>query len=280
MKPEVINEYYIANGNLTKSSDLSIFDKMTKPPIYEIIRVVNGVPLFLEDHLARMYDSAALIKHEINTSESKIREEIKETILKNNVVSGNIKLMSGEVDGVGSVFIVFCVASFYPPKEYYENGINTILYNYERDNPNAKVLVTSFKEDVQLKMKEKNAFEALLVRRDGYIPEGSRSNIFFVMGEKIYTAPKEEILLGITRKHLFKIAGILNIEIIEESIHKDDLNKLEGAFMTGTSVNILPIARIDDISLGSVNNKIINNLNNMYNKLINEYVEKNKYLWK
>jgi hypothetical protein len=50
--------------------------------------------------------------------------------------------------------------------------------------------------------------------------------------------------------------------------------------MTGTSVNILPIARIDDISLGSVNNKIINNLNNMYNKLINEYVEKNKYLWK
>jgi len=279
MKPDVINKFYMVNGKLTSVDDLTIFERITKPPIYEIIRVIGGVPIYLEDHLSRILESAHIINHDIGATENEIKIEIKETIIKNELDRGNIKLLSGEAEGLGSVFIVFCVESFYPPKEYYEDGINTILYEYERDNPNAKVLVTSFKEDVAKKMKEKQAFEALLVRKDGYIPEGSRSNIFFVKGEKLYTAPKDEILLGITRKHLFKIANNLNIKIVEESIHVDDIVKLDGAFMTGTSVNILPIARIDDIELGSVNNKIITELNKAYDNMMYEYVEKNKDLW-
>lgn len=278
MKPEVINNFYMVNGKLTSVDDLTIFEKISKPPIYEIIRVIGGVPIYLEDHLSRMFESSNITNHEIGATEEEIKISIKETIITNKLDRGNIKLLSGEAQEK-SVFIVFCVESFYPPKEYYENGINTILYEYERDNPNAKVLVSSFKEDVAKKMKEKEAFEALLVRKDGYIPEGSRSNIFFVKGEKLYTAPKDEILLGITRKHLFKIANNLNIKIVEESIHVDDIRKLDGAFMTGTSVSILPIARIDNIELDSVNNKIITELNKAYDNMMYEYVEKNKDVW-
>ncbi len=278
MKPEVIREFYMVNGKLTSVDDLKIFEKITKSPIYEIIRVIDGVPLYLEDHLSRMYESAKIVSHNIVVSEDEIKRAIKETIIKNKLDKGNIKLLSAEVEGQ-MIFFVFCVESFYPPIEYYESGIKTILYNYERDNPNAKVLVTSFKEDVAKQMKEKDAFEALLVRKDGYIPEGSRSNIFFVRGEKLYTAPKDEILLGITRKHLFKVADKLNIKILEESIHVDDLRKLEGAFMTGTSVNILPIAAIDDFKLSSVDNKIIRELNKEYDNMMYEYIEKNKENW-
>lgn len=278
MKPEVIKDFFMVNGKLTSVDDLTIFEKITKAPIYEIIRVIDGVPLYLEDHLSRMFESAKIVSHNIAASEQEIKMSIKETIINNKLDKGNIKLLSAEVEGK-MTFFVFCVASFYPPKEYYENGISTILYSYERDNPNAKVLVTSFKEDVAKEMKDKGAFEALLVRKDGYIPEGSRSNIFFVRGEKLYTAPKDEILLGITRKHLFKIADKLNIKIVEESIHVDDLQKLEGAFMTGTSVNILPISSIDDFKLSSVDNKIIRELNNAYDKMMYEYIEKNKENW-
>src|SRR5690606_31821955 len=128
---------------------------------------------------------------------------------------------------------------------------------YERDNPNAKVLVTSFKEDVAKALKEKEAFEALLVNKSGYIPEGSRSNMFFVKGDKVYTAKASEVLIGITRKYIFNVCDKLNIKIVEESIHVDDLDKLDGAFMSGTSVNVLPISSIDNIKLDSVNNRII-----------------------
>ncbi len=278
MKSEVIKDFYVVNGKLTSSNELTIFEGITKPPIYEIIRVIKGVPIYLEDHLNRMYESSKLTGMDLGSSEGDIKSAIKETILNNHLVNGNIKLLSGESDGK-KFFAAFCVESFYPPKEYYDNGIKTVLYNYERDNPNAKVLHTNFKEDVARVMKEKGAFEALLLRKDGYIPEGSRSNMFFVKGEKLYTAPKEDILLGITRKHLFKIAEKLGIKIVENSIHVDDLNKLDGAFMTGTSVNILPISEIDDIKLNSVNNEIIRSLNKAYDDMIAEYVEKNKEEW-
>lgn len=278
MKPDIIKDFYVVNGKLLNTEDLTLFESVNKPPIYEIIRVIDGVPIYLEDHLNRMFESAKLTGIDLGSNEGEIKESIKETIKRNNIAVGNIKLMSGESGGKG-FFSVFCVESFYPPKEYYENGIKTILYNYERDNPNAKVLHTNFKEDVAKVMKEKEAFEALLVRPDGYIPEGSRSNMFFVKEDKLYTAPKEEVLLGITRKHLFRISEKLGITIVEESIHLDDLKKIDGAFMTGTSVNILPISQIDDIKLGSVENKIIRALIEAFDNMINEYVEMNKEVW-
>lgn len=278
MKPDIIKDFYVVNGKLLNTEDLTLFESVNKPPIYEIIRVIDGVPIYLEDHLNRMFESAKLTGIDLGSNEGEIKESIKETIKRNNIAVGNIKLMSGESGGKG-FFSVFCVESFYPPKEYYENGIKTILYNYERDNPNAKVLHTNFKEDVAKAMKEKEAFEALLVRPDGYIPEGSRSNMFFVKEDKLYTAPKEEVLLGITRKHLFRISEKLGITIVEESIHLDDLKKIDGAFMTGTSVNILPISQIDDIKLGSVENKIIRALIEAFDNMINEYVEMNKEVW-
>lgn len=280
MKAEAIMDFYLVNGEVQSTKDMTIFQKVSNPPIYEIIRVINGVPIYLEDHLGRMFESANLLGKSMDISESYIREYIKMVIKNNKIDMNNIKLLWGEADGVGEVFMVYSVESFYPPKEYYDNGIKTILYNYERDNPNAKVQVASFKEDVAKKMNDADAFEALLVKDDGYIPEGSRSNVFFVKGGILYTAPRDEILLGITRKHMFKIADMLNIKIVEESIHIGDLNKIDGAFITGTSINMLPISIIDNIEINSAKNKIIGELNKVYMDLIKGYIEKNKGLWR
>ncbi len=83
------------------------------------------------------------------------------------------------MENIGQVFLVFFIKSFYPPKEYYENGIHTTLFHYERQNPNAKVQIGGdFKMEVAKKLEEEKAFEALLVNQSGYIPEGSRSNMF------------------------------------------------------------------------------------------------------
>ena len=68
----------------------------------------------------------------------------------------------------------------------------------------------------------------------------------------------------------------MNIKIIEESIHIDDLNKLDGGFMSGTSVNVLPISTIDDIKLDSVNNPIIKEINKEFINQIREYILNHK----
>lgn len=279
MKSEAIKDFLILNGESIKTTEEDIFQKITKPPIYEVIRVINGVPLFLEDHLRRMFNSAELINHEIARFEKEIREDMKKLIRLNMVDRLNIKLLSAEAEGMGKVFLVYNIESFYPPMEYYKEGIHTTLFNYERDNPNAKVLFSTFKEDVAKALKEKNAFEALLVSKSGYIPEGSRSNMFFVKGEKVYTAPGKDVLIGITRKHIFNVCEKLNVKIIEETIHVEDLEKLDGAFMSGTSVNVLPISTVDDIKLNSITNPVIIEINKAYMKAMEDYIEKNKNAW-
>ena len=279
MKTEARNEFFKFNDEILKITEDSIFQRIEKPSIYEVIRVMDGVPLFVDDHLDRMFNSAGIINYNMPYDSNQIKESIKEVILKNGVKNQNIKLLASDVDNK-NVFLVYFVDSFYPPKEYYTNGIKTILYKHQRDNPNAKVQREEFRQKVKKAMEEKNAFEALFINDDGHIPEGSRSNVFFVMNKKIHTAPSQQVLLGTTRKYIFNIANILSIDIIEEAIHKDDLEKLEGAFMSGTSVGILPISRIDNMIIESTDNEIIDVLSKSYNELIENSITGNKVHWK
>ena len=272
MKPEAIEKFYMINGKLESTTDLEVFKKIERPPIYEVIRVIEGIPLFLEEHLERMRKSAYIINYQIQREDKEIEEDIQRLILKNKVNNLNIKLLCVDIEGIGQVFLTYFIQSFYPPRGYYEEGIHTILFYYKRENPNAKVQMISFKEEVGMQLREKEAFEALLVNKEGYIPEGSRSNIFFVKDETIYTAPKGDVLLGITRKYIFDVCKKLNIKVVEENIHLEDLGKIDGAFISGTSVNVLPIATIDNIKLDSVNNKIIKEVNKAYIDRMKEYM--------
>lgn len=279
MKSEFIGDWFVLNGDLKSTEDDSVFNEIVENPIYEVIRVINGVPLFFEEHLNRMKKSASIVNSSLTRDEASIREDIKKLIFREKISFQNIKLLSTNIKSGEKVFLIYSINSFYPPKEYYTKGINTVVIEYERENPNAKVQFSSFKQTVTEILKEKDAFEALLVNKKGYIAEGSRSNIFFVSKDKIYTAKSEDVLLGITREHIFNIAKKLNIDIIEENIHVDDIEKLDGAFMTGTSVNILPISCIYDKKLQSIYNKIIIEINNAYLNEMENYVLKSKKDW-
>lgn len=272
MRPEAIKKFYVANGQLKSTTNTEIFKKIEKPPIYEVIRVIDGIPLFLEDHLERIRKSGHIINYQIEREDREIEEDIKRLIIQNRVKNLNVKLLCVDIEGIGQVFLTYFIESFYPPVEYYKEGIHTILFHYERENPNAKVQMVSFREEVARQLKEEKAFEALLVNKAGYIPEGSRSNMFFVKDGRIYTAPKGDVLLGITRKYIFDVCEKLNIKVVEENIHVEDLDKIDGAFMSGTSVNVLPIATVDHIKLDSVNNKIIKEVSNAYVNRMKEYI--------
>lgn len=279
MKNEARNKYFKINDSILESNEDDIFEQIITPSIYEVIRVIDGVPIFLEEHLDRMFTSARIINYDMLYSKDQIKESIKEVILKNKVHNQNIKLLGSKI-GDKMVFLVYFVDSFYPPKEYYSSGIKTIIFEHERDNPNAKIQKDDFRKKVKEAMDMNDAFEALLINNDGYILEGSRSNMFFVKDNKIFTAPSNQVLLGITRKYIFNIAEILNIDIVEEAIHMDDIKDLQGAFMSGTSVGVLPISRIDTRIIQSTDNEIIKRLNKAYDKLIENYIREEKTQWK
>ncbi len=279
MKLEAIGDSFIVNGEIQQVQGAEMFEKIKSPPIYEVIRVIDGVPLFYEEHLERMKKSANIVQSDLGRDEDDISQDIIKLINKNSIYNENIKLISTQIDGNKNIFIVYQIESFYPPKSYYTEGIHTILMDYERKDPNAKVFHSSFKERVKEELKNKVAFEALLVNKSGSVVEGSRSNMFFVYKDKVYTAKGGDVLLGVTRSHIFQACSKLNIKIIEENINVDDLSKIEAAFMTGTSVNVLPISTIDKIKLNSIYNSIIVEINNQYMTEIKNYILKSKNKW-
>jgi branched-chain amino acid aminotransferase len=93
------------------------------------------------------------------------------------------------------------------------------------------------------------AYEALLVNEKNMITEGSRSNIFFLKGEVLVTAPDKLILNGITRKHILEICRLNNVKVEMRCVNAGDISEYDSVFMTGTSPMVLPFCRIDDITL-------------------------------
>ncbi|SHK06518.1 aminotransferase class IV [Tepidibacter formicigenes] len=273
---EAILEYYIYNRELYSTKEIGYFDKISNPMIYEVIRVIEGQPLFLEEHLERMEKSAKLIDFNLNKSKEEISNEVYKLIDKNNCNNMNIKFLCSNLDKDNQDFFLYFIKSYYPEEHLYKKGIHTISYYSERKNPNAKVVNIKLREKISQKLKEENAFEALLVNNEGLITEGSRSNMFFVKDNKLYTAPAKDVLLGVTRNKIMDICKKLNIEVIEESIKKSDIYNLEGAFMTSTSVNVIPIKSIDDILINSLENPIIKKIGKAYEEEMKNYINARK----
>lgn len=276
MDNEALLKYYIYNGEITSTSNDVGFKDATSPLIYEVVRIIDGVPIFLEGHIERIRKSAELISKTIKKTDEEITDEIHKLIYANKEYNKNIKLLCTNVDSPSQTFMIYYYKSSYPEKEVYEKGIHTILFYSERENPNAKIVNSDLRQRINAEIKEQNAYEALLVNRNGYITEGSRSNMFFVKGDKVYTAPAGDVLLGITRNEIMNVCMEQNIKVKEEEIHKDVLKDIDGAFMTGTSVNALPIATIDNIKLDSVNNSIIKRIAEGYLQKMQEYIEINR----
>lgn len=266
-------EYYVSNGTIYRTDQKKDFSENNNINVYEVIRVINGKPLFLEQHLERLFKSAEILGFKLNIPKRKIVKDIKLLIEKNNCKNINIKLIFSNLDNEYQNLIIFCVKSYYPHKQLYETGISTIIYYSEREKPNAKVGNRKLREKINNELKLKNAFEALLVNKEGLITEGSRSNIFFVKGDSIYTAPASDVLLGVTRTVVVDICKRLNIKIKEICIKESDIPCLDGAFMTGTSVNVLSIKSIEKYNLNSTYNSIIMKIIKEYDNHIKEYLK-------
>lgn len=273
MKNEIEEKYIIQNGILKLIDEFVEIDKNSLS-LYEVIRVIEGVPLFLEKHIQRLKKSAELIDNNIEDILDIIGKNIKILIEKNDKPNKNIKIILYNINNELTEFTMFFIRSNYPTTEQYTNGVKTILVQKERKNPNAKIVNQDFKEKISIELKKSDCYEALLVNSENEITEGSRSNIFFVKNNSIYTPPIKDVLPGITRNTIIEMCKSLNIDVIEDAFIKDTLKEIDGIFLTGTSPNILPISYVNDIYFESVNNIIIKRLMKEFIKIIDNYIHK------
>lgn len=277
MTKEGILKYLIYNGKVCSTEEVSIVNGSEGISIYEVIRIIQGIPLYLEEHLERLRKSAEILNIKIDKSNEELVSEIMRLIEINNGYNLNIKILcSGQGKKIEDIYLYF-IKSFYPPKEMYEEGVHTIFYRTERENPNAKIFNKELRQSINEELKERNAFEALLINDNEQITEGSRSNVFFVKDGKLFTSPSSKVLLGVTREKIIELCRSNKIEVVQKEMMSDNINGYDGAFITGTSTGVLPIKDIGEIEINSSQNDVIIKIMDIYENDKNNYIHNRKY---
>jgi branched-chain amino acid aminotransferase len=152
--------------------------------------------------------------------------------------------------------------------------VDVVLCQAVRSDPNAKVLDTRARRLADQRIEHTGAYEALLVDREGYITEGSRSNVFFVKGSGLVTPPDNDVLQGIARKNILRICNKEKIDVQIHKVHLEELSDFHAVFLSGTTPKILPVKKIDQY-VYSTNHYLLRFLMDTYDQQVQAYVQDN-----
>jgi branched-chain amino acid aminotransferase len=224
--------------------------------VFDLLRTLNGKPLFLEEHITRLQTSARQIGMELPWTSQKLIDIVMQTLQRNSFEESNIRIV---VTGGSSPdfitpqgkprLLVLITRAPELPRRWYTEGVKIITFASERSIPGAKSIdyVTA---TIALKQaRDQNAIEALYVDRNGYVREGTTSNLFAFYGDILVT-PDRGILSGITRKAVLDLAAkMTGVEL--RNVRLNDLLTADEVFITGTNKMIVPVVQIDATTIGT-----------------------------
>lgn len=249
-----IGTFFIENDE-QKTADEFKSDLDKENIIYEVVRVIDNKFLFLEDHMLRLRNSLRLVGRDQDIVDR--IEKVVQVLVAGHDLNKNIK-----IDVYNDNYRCYFTESSYPADTLYLEGIETTLFHYVRSQPGVKQLDMDYKKTIE-KIKDGRYFEVLLEDDKGFVIEGSRSNLLYIKDSTIYSAPLEDILNGVTFRNVIKMAERLDFDIVYKRIHKDELDKIDACFITGTSIGVLPIKTIDNIEF-QVDHPVIKSLMEAY----------------
>jgi D-alanine transaminase/branched-chain amino acid aminotransferase len=268
MRFAFINDHFIPEENATiHYRDLSI---QRGYGVFDFFKVVAGKPVFLNDHLERFHYSAKQMRLVVPYSQNELNEIISGLIKRNNISDSGIKLtLTGgySEDGyhLGTPnFIVAQQDYIKPSAEVKQGGLKLVTYPYQRQLPQVKTIDYLMAIWLQSLLAEKEA-DDILYHNNGLVSECPRSNIFIVTKKGEIITPLNNILRGITRKHVL-VTAKGNYKTEERNISLDELKNAREAFITSTTKMIAPVAQIDGLVLDTQNNKITKDLITQFSK--------------
>ena len=229
--------------------------------IYEVMRWYEGFFYDMDGHISRLKKSLKEVRIEWPDADS--FPSVARELIECNNLNGRPSLVYLQVTrGSAKRTHAFPVPSipvtvyasaygFRPDPELISKGIRTIIKKEPRwnrcDIKSVSLLpnILSFQEAT-----EAGCLECIFVR-DGMITECAHSNIFFVVGNVLYTHPESHnILPGITRRNVLRFAREIGLPLSETAFPESRLNEITEAFITNTSFEIAPVISIGDMIVG------------------------------
>ncbi len=262
MKVYIDGEFYEK-----EHAKVSVFDHglLYGDGVFEGIRFYNGRVFRLEEHIDRLFDSARAICLTIPLGKAEIIAATCETIRKNELRDGYVRLVITRGPGdlglnpalcpKATVIVIAAKITLYPQAAY-ENGLMVVTCATRRIphgalSPMVKSL--NYLNNVLAKIEAQNADagEGLMLNEQGYVAECTGDNVFIVKNGRIYTPPiASGALAGVTRGVVFEMAAEAGISITEPNITRYDLWTADECFLTGTAAELIPVVTLDRRSIG------------------------------
>ncbi len=247
---------------------ISVFDHglLYGDGIFEGIRFYNSRVFRLEEHLERLWDSARSICLEIPMSQRAMTEALLETIRKNSLRDGYVRLLVTR--GVGnlglnpvqckhpSVIIIAATITLYPASVY-QNGLTVVTCATRRISPaalNPAVKSLNYLNNVLARIEANlsGADEALMLNEAGNVAECTADNVFVIKHGQLFTPPiTAGALRGITRSVALDIAAELGLKSLEIDITRHDVFVADEMFLTGTAAEVIPVIKADGRTIGN-----------------------------
>jgi len=220
----------------------------------------------LKEHVDRMVRNFNVLCMEVHEDAEKIGEICLEVVRRSGFREGvyirpicyKSELSLGpKLRGVESSFCCYTIKL----GDYcdIESGLNVAVSSWRRLSDNAipsRVKATGSYLNSSLaatEAKQSGFDEAIFLREDGTVAEGSAMNLFMVLnGQIITTPPTADILVGITRNTIIELARAeLGLEVIERPIARTELYVCDELFFSGTGAQVAPVRSVDRRILGS-----------------------------
>jgi branched-chain amino acid aminotransferase len=258
-----LNGEYVAKENAT----VSVYDHgfLYGDGIFEGIRIYDGNIFKCKEHLKRLYDSAKSIMLDIPLSFSEMQDVLVETIRRNELRDGYIRLVVSRGPGdlgldprrspKANIIIIVEKLSIYP-EEAYINGLRTVSVSTRRNVPDAlnpKIKSLNYLNNILVKIQANLAGvgEAIMLNSQGYVAEGSSDNIFIIKNGVVFTPPAYVgALEGITRAAIMEICARTGVPLKEEPFTLHDVYVADEVFFTGTAAEVIAVREVDGRVIG------------------------------
>lgn len=232
--------------------------------VYEVVPVFNHSLLGIKEHLDRLNNSLHAIHMTPTLNEPQWKAIFKELLERNHIDDGNVNIYLQITRGaetsrqhaipydIQPTILAFCIPVKHSLKAKTKTGFHAItLADTRRRNCHIKAITLLSNILLYEEARKVDALEAILLR-DGLVMEGTSSNVFVVSDGEILTPPlSNDILGGITRDLVLKLAKQHDIPTQEINITENRLRLADEIWVTASTKEICPIVTLDDNPVGT-----------------------------
>lgn len=250
------------NGKLVPEGDarISPFDRgfLLGDGVFETMRAYGGACFALEEHLARLAASCALMRLAVPEGLPAIIDDVLQA---NGLSDAAVRITvtrgpggrGASPSGAGPPTLVVHALPIVERPEAWGRGLRlATTRRHHAALPGAKTVDYAANVVARIEAEEASADEALFVDAAGRIIEATQANVFALFGRELVTPPLESgCLPGVTRAALLRLAPSLGLTPSERALRLEDLLLADEAMLSASVLEVAPVVSLDGAAIGT-----------------------------